>query len=243
MAELNVLHPHEVDFDKIAFVPRPQKEKGKVKLSILYTHNPEDEPERLIVQTPKMRAPFGISDNAAFKKSPSDATKVDLNLSFDENDPKIVEFRHLIEGIDALVKKKGLEHAKEWINDDEPDEKSIRKAFSSRIKKPKEGEYPDTYRVSVPWDQDKNCIPDRIEFYNEKAEKVQSDYIMRGCKVVALIDINEIWTMHATGKFGITTRLFQLQVFKPKRLTGFSIKVDTVESDEEDSDYSNDAEM
>lgn len=221
---------------------QPNKDSGTGTVRVGYRYNKDSEPDRLVVQSARMRAPFGLSSNEKFAKE-GDNLKWTLQMSFDgeEKNKKIQKFRKFVEDFDSHITSVGLEHAEEWINDDDPDEKTIKKAYKSALKKfkPKKGSpdsiYSDTFKISIPWDNDKDEPRSNIEFFDEQGNTASWTDITPGCEVVALFAINGVWCSPGISSFGPSVKLVQLQVFKPKKIKGFNIKYEK-ESDDSDED-------
>ena len=136
------------------------------------TDGDDCEPEKMLIQSTKMKALFGISNNKKFCKNPEDKVKWDIQLSFqgEERSKKIQRFRSTIEDIDTRNKKEFMDNADTWIPlpDEEDDDgnflevlhdmKSVRKSYRSALKrfKPKKDKpdekFPDNFKISIPWD-------------------------------------------------------------------------------------------
>lgn len=240
----------EIESDKIIFIDVPSKEGSAMKnIRIKYNHDSESEPDRFIIQSARMKAPFGITNNQKFIKG-DDRLKWDLQLSFqgEERNKKIQRFREALDLIDNRIIKEGTENSEEWIGDDEPDEKSMKKAYKSSLKrfKPKkdrpDDKYSDTFKISISWDYENDKPRNNIEFYDENGTEITWEQVTPGCEVVALFEINGVWCSTGLGTFGPSVKLVQLQVFKPKRVKGFQIKyeAENEESDDEEESIDDD---
>lgn len=221
---------------------QPNKDSGTGSVKLSYRYNKTDEPEKLIVQTARMRCPFGVGNNQKFAKE-GDNLKWTVQMSFDgeEKNRKIQKFKKFLEVFDEHLIEKGLKNAEEWINDDDPDKKSIKKSYAGLLKrfKPKKDKpdvvYSDTFRISIPWDYEKDTPRQSVEFYNEMGEECEWTEITPGCEIVALFSINGVWCSPGISKYGASVKLVQCQIFKPKKIKGFNIKYDK-DSDDEESD-------
>lgn len=222
---------------------QPNKDSGTGSVQVRYNYGESDENGRLIVQSARMRVPFGINNNEKYAKD-GDNLKWTMNMSFDgeEKNRKIQKFRKFLESFDGHFMKMGLENAEEWINDDEADEKSIKKSYKGALKKfkPKKDKpdvvYADTFKVSIPWDYDKDEPRGNIEFYDENGNETSWTDVTPGCEVVALFGINGVWCSPGLSSYGPSIKLIQLQVFKPKKIKGFNIKYDKDSDDESSED-------
>jgi hypothetical protein len=247
----------EIDTDKIVFIDTPPKDNSARAIRIKYSYESNTEPERFIIQSAKMKAPFGISNNKIFLKKPSDTLKWDLQLSFqgEENSKPIQRFREAIERIDNRIKKECLKNGDTWIplDDDEEEgpqkhnEKTIRKAYSSALKKfkPKKDKpndvYSDTFKINIPWDTENNKPRSNVQFFDENQNEILWTDIVPGSDVIALFDINGLWCSRlGGGTISPSVKLIQLQFFRPKTIRGPCIRYEAddeeedVESDEDD---------
>lgn len=235
----------EIKTENIVFIDQPQKSDSAMKnIRMKYIHSSESEPDRFIIQSAKMKVPFGINNNEKWIKNEQDKVKWDLSLSFqgEERSKSIQRFREAIELVDDCIMKEGTSNAAEWINDDEPDEKSMKKAYKSALKKfkfnPKKHDdgtnYPDTFKIGISWDHNEDRPRNGIEFFDENGKEVSWDYVTPGCDVVALFEYNGLWCSTGLGTFGPSVKLVQLQVFKPKKVKGFQIKCEQGEDSDED---------
>lgn len=190
----------------------------------------------LILQTPRMNSPFGIGNNEKFCEDGKDL-KWSIQLAVDES---AHEFRGVIEQITQYLLDLGLKNAEEWLNDDDPDEKSTKRAFRAIIKKfkPKPGSdriYPDTMKITVPWDHENNC-PRKgfypVELFGPDKEPITHDQVTRGSDVVALINFGDIMCSTGLGKFGVSPKLVQMQVFNEELMDNDIGEI--VDSDDEE---------
>ena len=176
---LPVLLTKEINAENMVFIDVPPKDGANPSRSvrIKYQHSSEGEPERMLIQSAKMKLPFGISNNKKFctgKDGVVDWSKVkwDLQLSFqgEERSKRIQRFRAAMEEIDKKIKDVVLPNADEWIPlpDEEDDDgnfksvshdaKTVRRSYKSALKrfKPKKNKpddiFPDTFKISISWD-------------------------------------------------------------------------------------------
>lgn len=239
-----VLLAKEVKAENIVFIDQAQKSDSAMKtIKMKYIHKLDEDPDRFIIQSAKMKIPFGIGNNEKFLKD-GDKPKWDISLSFqgEERNKSIQKFREAIESIDKRIIQEGRNNAANWINDDEPDDKSMKKAYKSALKKfkPKtksSDTFPDNFRINVAWDDEKNQPRSGIEFFDENGAELSWEAIVPGCEAIALFEFNGLWCSTGLGTFGPSVKLIQLQIFRPKKVKGFQIKPDSANCDsEEDSE-------
>lgn len=222
---------------------QPNKDSGTGTVKLSYKYNENEPAEKLVIQTARMKVPFGIGNDEKFKQKEGDKLKWSIQMSFDgeEKNRKMQKFRKCLEQFDSHIMKVGLKNAEEWINDDEPDEKSVKKSYTAALKrfKPKKDKpdviYSDTFKISIPWNHEQDSPYENVEFYDESGNLCEWTELVPGCEIVALFSINGIWCSPGINKFGPSIKLVQCQIFKPKKIKGFNIKYDR-DSDDEESD-------
>lgn len=246
----NILFPREFSTENLSLSKinkKPESAMGTIRVK--YNYDESSEPEKLIIQTARVKVPFGITSNEKYAKE-NEALKWSIQLSFDNEDKnkKIARFKQCIQEFDDYIIQQGLENSEEWLNDDDPDIKSIKKAYKSGLKKfkPKkekpDAKFPDTFKISIPWDDEANAPRNNVEFYDESGNELEWTQVTPGCEVIALFGINGIWCFPGINSFGPSIKLIQLQVFKPKKIKGFNIKVEADSDDEESEDSEAEAE-
>ena len=240
----NILFPRDFDTSKIV-VSKYQKQKDSASgnVRIKYAFEDSESTDRLIIQSARMRIPFGITNNEKYSKE-GDQLKWDIRCSFDgeEKNKKIQKFRECIDKFDDFIIAEAIKNSEEWLNDDDADEKSIKKSYKSALKKfkPKkekpEQVYSDTFKINIPWDYEKNAPSSSVEFYDDNGNETDWTNVTPGCEIIALFSISGIWCSPGINSFGVSTKLVQLQIFKPKKIKGFNIKYDVDCDSEKESE-------
>jgi hypothetical protein len=86
--------------------------------------------------------------------------------------------------------------------------------------RPGKGEWPATLKLKILVDNKTgNFIP---EAYNTRRDQVSLDSLEKGQKVMAIVDINQIWFID--NKFGVTVRLQQCLLEPSKKLPSFAFQ-------------------
>jgi len=207
---------------------------------------------RLIMQSAKMKAPFGATSGMRF----SQPDKWSIQLSFRGEDKKssIARFRKAVEALDQRLIEEGLSREKDiagqTFDDDDDDnyrQKTIKKSYKSKLKFAKEGtDYPDTFQISIPWDKNNNRPRDYVKFYDSNNEEITWESLLEtndkeghpvkaaGTEVVCLFEVSNVWTSTiGSGTFGPSIKLVQMKICSsPNKVSGFQI----VQEDEEDDD-------
>ena len=210
----------------------------------VYINLPER--KRVSIQTPKMFAPFGLSVSQVKDKltqKPLGPPRYYLELSFGkaENRKAIVElFHQLVDKWDNQIRARAMKNCVKWfkIPKSQVNDGIIDQKYKSMLIKFKndEGEetglYADRMKFKIPFDEKKNAVKDDIEIYDENTNRVGIDYLSKGCEVVAIVQCNGIWFVG--NNFGVSWNVMQMQIFKPSRVSGFSILDDLEEEDEDE---------
>lgn len=192
--------------------------------------------EKIYLQFPYMRAPFGLS---AFTDDRGN-TSHSLDLSFDNNDPVCIEIQQKIESLDNLVLQTVVDNSQEWLGKQYKVE-TIRDAdlYRSIIRKPKNPEYPSTMKLKIMKDSKGEFIP---EIYNHKKEIVQMDVIEKKQYIMTIVELGSIWFVG--NKFGVTLKLSQALLKPSTKLPSFAfVGVETgshnmdEEEEEEDEEH------
>jgi hypothetical protein len=179
--------------------------------------------EEVLIQTPKMRAPFGISTD---KVNPN---KKFLNISFQniETNNSIKKLRDGIDGINNAVIDYVQKNSKALFKSDLSRE-VIKAYFTSSIKESsKPDQYADTFRFKLLFikpNPDKN-LPDGkflTTFWNNKGEEQKAAYLDKGDHVTTLLKPQSIWI--GNKQFGITWVCTQIRVQKQVKANGYAFK-------------------
>lgn len=247
------------DFDpeRVVFAKKltPMNEAGSItSCRVLYQYPDPDEESRLIIQSARMRAPAGLVNAEKFG-NPNKWSQL-LSFSGEEKKKLIATFRKTYEALDERVIREGFNRPSEIAGhqfDDEDDDKyrakTVRKGYKSRIRKAEnaaETGYSDTLRIDVPWDKENQRPRDYILFYDQDNNETSWEIALnKGCEVVCLFEVSQVWTSTTAHQFGITVKLLQMKVFQgnSSKITSLEIQNEVEEDDEvEDEEDSVDAD-
>lgn len=236
-----IIKAKKLDTTKLEFSKVNQNTHGGNQVWVTYGGKP------LMVQLPKMRAPFGVSTGFQDK-----GYQLQLTL---RDHPELLA---VLNKLDEAVKQTAINNCEEWFEMDETTIRSLmKKTYSPIVKVPtdkktkkrktdKEGNpYPEMVRVKLQQESEKDGedrkMLDTFTFlvYGKAEEKgmpppelnVTVDNIMEtvppGSEVTAVLKLNSIWFMNGTN-FGLSCRLAQMQVFPSNRkIKGFAIQDDS----------------
>jgi len=239
---VNILLPKKVNTDNIVIEKSKSMREGGGILSakVGYISDKTGEADRFIIQTPRLRCPFGINNDEKF----GDGTKWDIRLSFqgEERNEKIKQFRECMKSINEKIISTCVERSKEWLNDEDIDKKMASKFFKSSIKASKKEDFADMFRIAIPFSKDEETGEQHprkwIEFYSEDNSVLEwsPNAVSRGSEVICLFEINGVWASPGTTQYGLSVKLVQLKVFKPKQLVGLQILNDDDDEENQDDD-------
>lgn len=214
--------------------PRQNKLGGQ---SVLLNYKDGDKISPFILQTCRVRLPFGVDQN----KMDSGGLKYNVSFSLANeatDNEQLKLFTQNIREIDDLAKKFPQDNDS-WFNKKlKPD--IVEEFYKSAEKFPKDPKWASTLKVKLPFDRkgvpqfvlyDQDKKP--IEIVDENGE-LNLDCIPKGSEAVFLIQPTGVWFMGKT-QYGVSYKVVQGKIFKSNKLSGYSI-VDPEEVEEEEDD-------
>ena len=229
MSDIKVIHISQ--FSPTNLVPSAPKrnQNGGLRIDLDYK-DPVLNGSHYLVQTPKLRLPFGMQQYGGEEKDDK-SKSYSLSLSLDnyrdlsshEN-----EFLKGIKAIDEHIKSLAIENSQAWFRKSMKKE-VIEELFSSSIRET--NDWPPTFKAKLPYYNGKfNC-----DFYDQSRKKCLVDNITQNCHIIGLVNVTSLWFIN--NRFGVTWQLKQLQVFQPPKYDTFLI----TGTDHEDEEKSNDS--
>ena len=219
-----IILPKYFDASKIQCEPVAKNKAGG---NIVYLKYPDV--KKMMIQTPYMVAPFGLS---VFTDESTNSSKYTMDLSFRDinSDQKIKVFHDSISQLDEMMIKKAVENSKEWFG------KKMSKEVVSELYRPliKESKDPSKYAATIKYKIRTNGDSFNVEAFDEDRNKFDLDDFMAGSKARCIIELSSIWFVNK--QFGCTFTLVQCQVSKPDKIQGFSFQAESDEEFEEDDD-------
>jgi hypothetical protein len=213
------------DIKKIVFGKHKPNINGGYNIEI--THGETD----TILQSPKMRAPFGISSDKTnpFKKS------LDVSFQGIEGSDSMRKFRDIIETMDKITIDYAMQNCKTFFKK-ELSREIVSDYYYSGIKLSKKEQYSDTFKFKLLFmkpNPEKNLPNGKYitSFWDPKGEEKNENYLDKGDSVTALIKPQMLWV--ANRSFGITWVCTQVRVHKQQKSSGYAFKK-TDDSDKED---------
>jgi hypothetical protein len=214
-----ITHHKSLDASMINFSDLRKNSKGG---KVVYLSGPNKGKDKITVQFPKLRAPFGLSE---FVDQNSGNSSYSLDLSLD-NQPALLE---KLKAIDDAVVKQVAANSKEWLGKKHTETVIRDVLYRPIVKMPSDDKYAPTIKLKILKDRDGNFIP---ECFDTKKQRVELDTLEKGQSVTAIASMPQIWIID--GKFGVTMRL-QMARFSPtNKLTGYSFLPDDDDDEVED---------
>lgn len=235
-----VVQPSSFDVSKVSISqPKVLDSGGKMA----YLNYGE---KRLLIQTPSLPAPFGMS---VFDKAGPPKYSVDLALRGYQDQPKSKALFAALQKLDEYMIDQGVKNSKAWFKADM--KREVVEAFYTpcvRFGKDKQGNqtpYPPNLKVQLRRKRDGSdfeCL-----FYDQKSKGDPDAQPLRGIpaeellvkrsELTALIECTGVW--FAGGKFGVSWKAVQIRLDSvPSGLRGYGFEEDEgdeVVADEEDA--------
>lgn len=194
-----------VSFSKL----RKNKNGGKA----VYLNSSDN--KKVFVQLPFMRSPYGLS---AYTDEATGRTSYSLDISFDADNAESAQFLETMTALDDIVVNMVADNSKEWLGK-KFNVAVLKEALYKPIVRPGKEQYPATMKLKILTKSDGSFVP---EAYNMQRESVSLDTIEKGQKVLAIIDLNQIWFID--NKFGVTIRLQQVLLEQSEKLPSFAFQ-------------------
>lgn len=233
--KMNINLPKNINVEEITLSELKKNDFGGGSVYVSYKGRP------LIVQTPYMSTPFGVS---AFDPPDGGQTKYSLDLSFRDVDvnPSVRHLLNTLTELDQKLVEEALTNSLSWFKTKHTSKDVIKALFSSQVRYSIDREtgeinekYKPTFKVKVPYNREK-C---NVEVYDDDKNRVEFEHldeiVGKGSKVRAVISCSGVW--FAGGKFGVSWRLMHLQKKGGTMLSQFAFQDDSDEEDEHEETY------
>ena len=206
------------------FAPEAKLNKNKGK-SVPVTYGPNN--SKLLMQTPVMQAPFGIS-KFVDEKSGSASWTLDLSFKDMDKDPKLLTHYNNMLGVDRVALESAVKYSENWMERAMPEvivTEFYKKCVKTENKSKKTGAvYPPSFKVKLPPPNTPEAVP-VVKVFNEQGHEVSIDYVTSHCAVKAIIELRNVWFMGKT--LGLKWMLEQVQVVsRPQKLVGYAFQAE-----------------
>ena len=181
----------------------------------------------VLVQTPVMDVPFGVSEYTA-ENMP---VKYSLDVSFQgyATDNKLKRFYDVVSELDEYLVQMGVKHSEEWFGKAHSED-MIREFYRPLINVGKDAaKYAPRIKMKIAPSRDENEI--NVDAYTSDRQKFDMKEFQPGSKVKIIYELSPIWFIGKT-QYGVSLKIVQMEVVKgPERLKSFAFQND---SDDED---------
>ena len=193
MAASKPLLAKDLDVNSVTFSNVKSLDNGG-KL-VFVSHNKQ----QLVLQTPEMAVPFGIS---RFNES----NKYTLDLSFRGMDQResVKAFFERLQDLDRRMVDAGMENSWEWFKKKLTVREVCEALYSNQLRygKSKDGEvetkFPPTFRLNLPF-KDGRFAVDAYDATSKTKVDVNELGDLKGAKVAAIIACTGVWLVSLTG--------------------------------------------
>ena len=218
----SIIKASTFDINSLVFSQPTKNKQGSNTVYLNYNGK-----KKVVLQTPKMNAPFGLSEYPT-----ETGPKFSLDASFltMDEDTKVVELHSLLKSLDDKLVKIACDNSYKWFGKSMKEE-VVREFYRPLVKEGKhkkdsDERYPDTVKFKIrTLNGDVN-----LEVYDKDRNKTTIDELVPGSKVRCIFELSPVWFVNKN--FGITLNLIQLEVSKPEKISGFSF-----DDDEEFEEY------
>lgn len=182
---------------------------------------------KLLIQLPFMRSPFGVS---TYIDEATNRTSYSLDLSFDADNEDAVKLQKKLSDLDELIVNTVATNSKEWLG--KPYNVAVLKEalYKPLIRGGKE-QYASTLKLKVLKKDNGDFVP---EAYDTARKQISVDTIEKGQKVLCIVDLSSIWFID--NKFGVSVRLQQVLVEQSTKLPSFAFVGLAAENNEVDDE-------
>ena len=224
MSNTNIIKYSDFNASLINFdVPKMNRAGGKM---VYLSYGPQK--QRIFVQTPVVPLPFGVSPYADKQSGAIQSYSVDLAFKDLETNANTKLFYDKMKELDKVLVSEGVKRSAEWFGKIKAKE-TINDNYRELVKEPKDSKYSDTMKVKILWNREKDEFAS--EFYDEKKQKVDKDYVIKGSTARMLLELKAVWFV-GSSSFGVTFSLIQLGVSsRPQKFVGFALQ----DEDEDDA--------
>lgn len=211
MSTNEVILPKNFDISKLSFGQPKQQATGAKTIFISYAGN------QFHMQTPEMKAPFGISVWPSDNGGPD---KYNMDVSFDGLDSReaLQVFFDAIKAVDKRMVSDAMDNSQQWFKKKYPSIDVVEALYSPSIRYSKDREtgevntrYAPTFKMSLPLKDGKFNFP---AYGDRRSELDLFDIVQsgasKGARCRAIVQLSAIWIVG--NKFGLMWKVRQLQL-------------------------------
>ena len=218
-----ILLPNEFEAENVVFLPpKLNKLGGK---SVLMNYKDNDKSAPYILQTCRVRVPFGVDQN----KQDNGGVKYHISFSLANDSTEnehLKTFTNNIRAVDDMAKS-FPQNNESWF-DKKLKPEIVDEFYKSAEKFPKDPKWPSTLKAKLPFDR--KGAPQFV-LYDENKKPIDildadgnmnTDCIPKGSEAVFLLQPTGVWFVGKT-QYGVAYKVVQGKIYKGNKLTGYSI--------------------
>lgn len=234
-----VVLPSNFKVENVSFKEPKKNAIGGQSVLLNYYNDSTKKSGALVMQTPKMRMPFGpdISENDTGVKKYSVNTSL---ANAESNNNNLILFTEIIRVLDTHTKKYASENSEMWFGKKQKAE-VLEEFYKSAEKKSKQDKYPSTLKLKLPVKVTGDKYTPQFDIYNDSKEiinivdnsEIDLSCLEKGSEIIAIIQCTGVWFVGKT-QFGLGWKVVQLQSYKTQKLVGYSIVDEDPEEEEEE---------
>ena len=200
---------HEINVNDIKFSEPKSNSKGGQ--SIWLSHNGE----KIIIQIPKSKTPFGLNH----QQYEDGSSKFDVSVSLTSP-----EFKFWIETLDKYICKRATEYSQEWFGKRKSNE-VIEEMYKPIKTVPKKDNYSPTMKLKLPYYNGEH----KSSVFDDKRNPITPEAITKGCEVMLIVQLSNMWFVRK--QFGVTWQVLQAKIYPKLSLPVYAFSDDDEESE------------
>lgn len=169
------------------------------------------------IQLPRLYMPFGVSGFTP-EIGP---TKYNIDFSmngWDEDDSFVRKFYDTLRAFETKIIEAVAVHAEDIFGEKKTVDE-LRPMFNSNIKESEDAQYAPKFRVKVDTTMEDHMKCDVFDAQKQRLTDTVEEKLYARNSGKGIVEAASVYFLNK--KFGVTWKLYQLQVFEPERLKGF----------------------
>lgn len=216
----NIVPFTEFDVKNIHLSKLRSLDNGGKVVSMLYKV-PSGDSKLLILQTPQLTSPYGLSKWDNDGKGPAKYT-LDLSFKGMETRELVQNFYQALTDFDGLLIENGLALSDEWFKKKYTSKDVVEALYTPVVRRSKDDKYPPTFKMTIPYDAATGEFTCKVYDKTTKQPVDLNSVNLKAAKVTAIAQCTGVWI--AGGKFGSTWKAVQLLVEPTTKITGYSFR-------------------
>lgn len=226
-----VLLSNEFNVSNVSFTEPKKNQMGGQNVLINYNNSGRTGP--LIIQTPRLRAPFGADRQEPDGGGP---VRYSVNLTVNSSEGPIGQFYKIIQDLEEHVLNTGVEMSDKWFGKKKSKE-VVAELMRSVVKHPKDKDkYDPSLKLKLPYN-DKgpqfNLEDDKKQPINVWIDgEIDISNIPKGSEMVCVIQCTGVYFI-GKSQFGIGFKILKARVYQGNLLKN----IDIIDEDDEEEAY------